>query len=156
MSNIIPMGSQSADTIGEVRNYAREMEDFFLYVRKHAVEAQGRVHRAKTIEKVVYAYARYLEHYHSNAISPFLANYALPPEQALSKRHADAIEAIRAAVAALENEIRQKLPWLHLPNLNRTRWGMEATLFRIIKATDAGLENCLVLKGLEPDERISA
>lgn len=156
MTNVITLAPSSGETIQEVRNYAREMEDYFVHVRKYATAAQDRVHRARTIEKVVYSYARYLEQYHGNAISPYLAAYALPPEHELSKRHADAVDTVRAAAARLDHEISQKLPWLHLPNLNRTRWGMEATLFRIIRSADAGLENCMILKGFQPDERKSA
>lgn len=156
MTNIISMISQPGETIQEIRNYAREMEEYFSHVRKCATAAQDRVHRARTIEKVVYSYARYLGQYHGISISAYLAAHALPADEALTKRHADAVDAVRAAAARIDHEISMKIPWIHLPNLNRTRWGMGATLFRIIKSADAGLESCLILKGFDPDERKSA
>lgn len=147
---VVSLTPSSADTITDVRRYGQEIEEYLLYLRKHAVAAKAGVTRATTIEKVVYRYVRYIERYYSAAPTARIAGYRLPPGHGLLPSHREAVEEIANCMAQLSNLLTQPMPWVALPNLNRTRWGIQANLHRIITWIDTGLRACATLKGERP------
>lgn len=129
LREVIPFrGLESFADIQRMRLAANQAKDWFEQLREVAIKQRRAVEAGKTVEKVIFRYARWVGWYRNadGVTASLVRNLQGSPI------HGDAIAAVVLCKKAVDEIVGGVHPWMSLPN-------HEATKFNALRMIDAAV-----------------
>lgn len=138
--------SPSLYGIAQARNAAKDLGDPLLMLQKKACRAQHDVMKARSLEKVLLAYVKWLSAWHSAELFTTWTMH-FSGKHLSDGRHVVAALGIKQEIGSVERLIAGKTHWTAVPKLEATRGRVIALLSLAISSIDNALSQCTVLAG---------
>lgn len=136
------------DRITRMRLAATEALNWFEQLRLVAVKQREAVNAARSVEKIVFRYARWLGWYRSTDG----ATAILVRELKASPIHKDAVASILYCQAAVAEIITSPHPWISLPNHENTKFNALRMLDSAVGNFDVVISKLRQLQGHDAEE----
>lgn len=145
--NVTRFESPNLPRIALVRNAAGDLSDMLSEVQKKTVRAREDAIKAKSTERLLLAYARWLSAWHSAHLA-VTWDMHFSGHHVTHGRHAVSSLQIKGEIRHVDNLIAGKAHWIAVPNLEATRRNVLILLSQALVSIDNAIQQCAILSGV--------
>ncbi|CCE97214.1 hypothetical protein SFHH103_02719 [Sinorhizobium fredii HH103] len=152
MTNVVKLGDDRQNAIAEVRQSAVLTLEWLIRQMGLAQKYRKQIQAAKTVERVVYSYARWLGTYYKESYVP-RPYIRLIGKDIHVEAHRSAVDAMGAEMDRISHIVAIGTPWRSLPNLMHTKFAASELLGRVIAALEKAIGCIQILQGQQTEKQ---